>query len=127
MMADELNIMLNRYRYKIHHAGASHPMIKKIRRQLSGGYNKMDEREFVVEGIWAHQRILLTNTYINILVICPESIYSDECIEMLSILIKRAESIFVISQKVLERVSVRDKPDGLISIGILPDYSISEI
>jgi tRNA G18 (ribose-2'-O)-methylase SpoU len=76
----------------------------------------------VAEGLWAHNVLLEARAPIRTFFWCPEAIYSDEARMRAAAIAERADSAFRISEKTLERITERDKPDGLVSIAQLPRW-----
>jgi len=102
--------------------GASHPRIKQVV-DLQKNASPNPRRRFVAEGLWAHNALLDTGVEIDLFLWCPESIYSDEARMRSESIAARAHAAYRISPRTLERVSERDKPDGLVSVAELPSWT----
>lgn len=111
--------LLESYKSKITYVGMQSDVISETKRILAG-HSPDHEYLFAVEGIWAHEKLLQTDIDIRSFVICPEFIYSDEAAGMVEALIERVANVYVVSKKVFEKLSERDKPDGVLSVGRLP-------
>jgi RNA methyltransferase, TrmH family len=113
--------LLEKYKAQIKRIGGQNDKIRKIKKIVNGKCPDADKL-FSVEGIWAHQILKRTNIEIKSLLICPEFIYTHEAAQLVEVFIKKAENVYVISKKVMENLSERDKPDGMITIGLFPVY-----
>jgi|ERR1022692_2522208 TrmH family RNA methyltransferase len=99
--------------------GASHPRIKQAVTLIKNTAPNRNQL-FVAEGLWAHNVLLDVRAPIRTFFWCPEAIYSDEARMRAAAITERADSAFRISEKTLERITERDKPDGLVSIAQMP-------
>jgi tRNA G18 (ribose-2'-O)-methylase SpoU len=106
--------------------GAQHPRIKQvvaIQRNSAPNPHKL----FVAEGLWAHNLLLTHDTPIDTFFWCPEAAYGDEARMRAAQIAERARSAYEISAKTLERISERDRPDGLLSLAPLPQWDPDEL
>lgn len=101
--------------------GRQNRRFKQVK-QLLSGHSVESEHQFAVEGIWAHQRIIQTNVAIEALFMCPQLIYSNEAIQMVDTLLSRTHQLYFLSEALMQTLSDREKPDGLVSIGYLPFF-----
>src|ERR1022692_2143791 len=92
-------------------SGASHPRIKQAVTLIKNTAPNRNQL-FVAEGLWAHNVLLDVRAPIRTFFWCPEAIYSDEARMRAAAITERADSAFRISEKTLERITERDKPDG---------------
>ncbi len=106
--------------------GASHPRIKQVV-DLQKNASPNRHRRFVAEGLWAHNALLDTGVEIDLFLWCPELIYSDEARMRSEAIAARAHAAYRISPRTLERISERDKPDGLVSVAELPTWDAAEV
>lgn len=121
-----LNALMYKYKGKIKNAGIQSVDINQIRSIINGNYPD-DERLFAVEGIWAHQKLLDAKIEINTFLFCLEYIYSNEAVALIGSFLDKAQKVFIVSQRVFQKLSEREKPDGLITIGKLPLYDINRL
>lgn len=105
--------------------GEHNSIIKQIK-SIQTNSKPNPEKLFIAEGIWAQQKILETNTKIQSLIICPEYIYTDEAVVIIEKLMCLTNNLFIVSSKTFDKISERDKPDGLMSVAYLPKYDISK-
>ncbi len=123
MIDYRLDRTLKKHIERTSYIGSQHPMLIKVK-QIIDNKSPDTERLFVASGMCAHQKLLITELGIKCCIVCPDLIYSDEGIEMLDKVLGRAEEIFIISQKLYERICNREDPDGLTSIVHLPSLDI---
>lgn len=110
----------------LQHIGAGHP---KIRQVISVQKNSAPNpyKLFVAEGLWAHNLLLANATTVSTFFWCPEAAYGDEARMRAEQVAAAARTAYQISEKTLERISERDKPDGLLSLAQLPQWSAEDI
>lgn len=120
-----INALMNRYESKIKFVGMQNDDICIIKKIINDNFPD-DERLFAAEGIWAHQKLLNTNIVVKSFLFCNEYVYSNEAIDLIYLFLDKAEEAYTVSKKVFQKLSKRDKPDGLITIGELPSYDVNE-
>jgi tRNA G18 (ribose-2'-O)-methylase SpoU len=106
--------------------GAQHPKIKQvlaIQRNTAPNPRKM----IIAEGLWAHNRLLEHDVFIDTFLWCPAAAYGDEARKRAAELAQRAHLAYQISEKTLARISERDKPDGLFSLAQLPMWEPQDL
>lgn len=121
-----IDALLHKYKGKIKNAGIQSDDISQIKLIINGSYPD-DERLFAVEGIWAHQKLLDAKIEIKAFLFCPEYVYSNEAIALVSSFLDKAQKVFIVSERVFQKLSEREKSDGLITIGKLPLYDINRL
>lgn len=106
--------------------GPQHPVVKQVQHiQHNTAPNR--HRLFVAEGLWAHNMLLEANAPIDVFLWCPEAIYADEARVRAEEVAQRAARAYRISARTLEKISERDKPDGLLSLAALPHWSVEDL
>lgn len=106
--------------------GGSHPVIRQIQHiQHNTAPNR--HKLFVAEGLWAHNMLIESGAPIDTFLWCPEAVYADEARVRAEELIDRAEHAYRISLRTLEKISERDRPDGLVSVAALPRWDRDSI
>ena len=116
-----LDTLLNSQKFQA--IGEHNSVIKQVKNIILNT-KPNPEKLFIAEGIWAQQKILETNTKIQSLIICPEYIFTNEAVNIVKQLSNLTDNLFTISSKTFDKLSERDKPDGMISIAYLPRYNI---
>jgi tRNA G18 (ribose-2'-O)-methylase SpoU len=106
--------------------GVQHPAVKQV---LHIQHNTAPNRYklFVAEGLWAHNMLLEADAPIDTFLWCPEAIYADEAHVRARQIAERAERAYRISLRTLEKISERDKPDGLLSLAALPRWEVDDL
>lgn len=105
---------------------ARHPKIKQvlaIQRNTAPNPRKM----IIAEGLWAHNLLLTHDAVIDTFLWCPEAAYGDEAQARAVELASRAHLAYRVSEKTLMRVSERDRPDGLLSLAMLPAWEPCDV
>jgi tRNA G18 (ribose-2'-O)-methylase SpoU len=106
--------------------GLQHPAVKQVHHiQHNTAPNRY--KLFVAEGLWAHNMLLETGAPIDTFLWCPEAVYADEAHVRARELVERADRSFRISARTLEKISERDKPDGLLSLAALPRWDVDTL
>jgi TrmH family RNA methyltransferase len=101
--------------------GLAHPRIKQVM-DLQRNATANPDRLFVAEGLWAHNVLLETGVDVEMLLWCPEVAYSPEARRRAEEVAARAVRAYQISEKTLERIGERGRPDGLVSVARLPRW-----
>ncbi|WP_410771792.1 TrmH family RNA methyltransferase [Fontibacillus sp. BL9] len=127
MVSAEIALILDKYRHKIKAVGMHHEKIVELRRMLSHGTAEQSRLRFAAEGMWSQQKLLTAGLPISAFFFCPECAYSQEAVQLAEKMIHAAGEVYLISQKVLEKLGDRDKPDGFLSIGELPMITAQEL
>lgn len=103
--------------------GESNPKIKQVKSIISNtkpNPNKL----FIAEGIWAHRKVLEFSTPVQSLIVCPDCIVTEDAFAVLEQMTKTTTDRYSVSQKTFQKLSERDKPDGLLAIASLPTYEL---
>lgn len=117
----KINQLLEKYQQRIKRIGPQNEKITELKSILNNAIPSTDRR-FVAEGIWAHQKLQMTDIPIEYGLFCPEMIYSDEAVELVEVFLNRMEHIYIVAPKIFQRLSDRDDPDGFMSVCIMPAY-----
>lgn len=105
--------------------GLHHPRINQVRAVLR---NSSQHRQLMVaEGLWAHNVLLDLAVPIELFLWCPEAAYASEAHQRYSQLSARAAHSYQISTRVLDRITERDRPDGLVSLVRLPTWDADAV
>ncbi|MEQ7123124.1 TrmH family RNA methyltransferase [Actinopolymorpha sp. B11F2] len=79
-------------------------------------------RSIVVEGAWAHEMLLASGTKADTFLWCPGAARTTQARVCADRMCATASTAYEISEKVLARLSDREKPDGLVSLAQLPHW-----
>lgn len=105
--------------------GEHNPYIKQVK-NLVNNTKPNPEKLFVAEGLWAFNKLVEFNVEIKSLVICKDHVFTHEAEVAIEKLSKRTNFKFLVSQKTFEKISERDKPDGLLAVAVLPQHKIED-
>ena len=106
--------------------GVAHPRIRQVMAiQKNSAPNP--HKLFVAEGLWAHNLLLKNDIPVEVFLWCPEAAYGDEARTRAEQVAGVAHAAYQVSAKTLERISERDKPDGLLSLAPLPQWAPEDI
>ena len=93
--------------------GPNHPKVKQVRAVQKN--TKSNRRNlFVAEGLWAAKLLLASSCQIDTVFWCPEAVRSTEAEARARELVARASDAYRVSSKTLERLSERDRSDGIL-------------
>ncbi len=111
---------------RLHLTSTDNPKIKLLQR-LRDRRDRDLEKLFLIEGYRELLRAQEMNTPLQQLFICEELFLGSNEPELIKIFEKRKTQIISCSKKVFEKISYRDRPDGLL--GIAPHFtkSLSDI
>ncbi len=111
---------------KLQHIGVSHPRVRQVM-SIRKNSAPNPRRLLIAEGLWAHNLLLRTGTEVETFFWCPEAAHGDEARLRAEQVAAVSRSAYQISAKTLERVSERDKPDGLLSLAALRRWAPDDI
>ena len=117
--------ILKAYEKKIKYIGMKSNEMNHIRGVIRG--DSLYKHYFAAEGILISQKILKTDVMIESLMVCPELILSREAKDIVSQLIKRSEYVYIVSRKIIEKLSERDKANGFIVIGVYKEHDLNKL
>lgn len=106
---------------RLQQIGLQHPRINQVRAVLRNS-SPQHRRLLVAEGLWAHNVLLDLAVPIELFLWCPEVAYASEAHQRSQQLAAQAACSYQISPRVLERLSERDRPDGMVSLVRLPSW-----
>lgn len=94
---------------------------------LSNNKKVEDDNLFIIEGLWAYEKLMKSKAIIEAFVFCPEFIKSDTMKSLVYSFIGRAKSTYIISAKTCARISGQDKSEGFFLLCRMEAYSLSDI
>ena len=106
--------------------GIGHPRIRQvmgIQKNTAPNPRKL----FIAEGLWASKLLLSTRTPVEVFLWSPEAAYDDQARKLADELADVAKVAYQVSAKTLERISERERPDGLLAIGELRQWRPEDI
>lgn len=106
--------------------GAHHPKVKEYL-GLKNNTKPNPGKLVAIEGIWALGKARDAKARYELLFVCPELIYSNESTQLVKDYLAAGIEGVIVSQKVMERMVDRDKPDGLAALVQLPVTTLTDI
>jgi tRNA G18 (ribose-2'-O)-methylase SpoU len=106
--------------------GPQHPKIKQVV-SIQRNSAPNPHRLFIAEGLWAHNLLLEHGIPVDTFFWSPEAAYGDEARKRAGEIAAIARNAYEVSARTLERISERDKPDGLLSLAFLPQWEPDDI
>ena len=122
-MNDELIAMLKQNQFQF--IGEQNPYVKQVKNLVSNS-KPNPEKLFIAEGLWAFKKLVEFGVEIRSLVVCPEHIHTTDATSTLQALFSKTEFKFAVSAKTYEKLTERDKPDGLLAVAVLPKHHIEQ-
>lgn len=106
--------------------GSKEPSVRNINKLIK---NKKieDENLFVIEGLWAYEKIINSNIRIKSFVFCPDFIKSKTMLEMVRFIVSAADNSYLISSNLCSRLSSRDSGEGFFLLCSFPQYKLDDI
>ncbi len=105
--------------------GEQNPYVKQVKKLVSNT-KPNPEKLFIAEGLWAFKKLIEFNCEIRSIIVCFDFIFTADAYEALKEISKNCRFLFAVSGKTFEKISQRDKPDGLLAVSVLPKYDINE-
>ena len=111
--------------YNFQPIGEANGRIKRVKGILSNS-KPNPERLFVAEGIWLASMCLKFGTCIDSIIVCPEHVRKPEVQKLIADLSERTRDRFSVSAKTYEKISEKDRPDGIMVLAALPKRDIAD-
>lgn len=105
--------------------GEQNPKIKQIKGVISNS-KPNPHKLFAAEGIWLLGMCEKFGTPVDSLILCPEHIRTPEAANLAEKIAARANELYTVSAKTFEKISERDRPDGLFALAQLPRHDIAD-
>jgi len=105
----------------------SSPEVKLVRDVLSNKKVPQSSNLFVVEGLWATEKLVKLNIEITQFLFCPQFIKTDEDKLNVSKMLDYSKSSYIISDKVCGKISDRDGADGFFALCVMPKFLLEDI
>ena len=121
---ENLNKLIEDNKSKLRFVSFSDPVIVKAHQLLN---DKCDDNQvFITEGLWSVPKIIYNKCKVEAFIFCPESIRSQDGIDAIKTFLKTTP-VYVISEKVLNKLTKRNDNNGIYCIVKLPKYDIKSI
>ena len=76
--------------------------------------------------IWLASMCLKFGTHIDSIIVCPEHVRTPEVQKLIAELSERTRDRFSVSAKTYEKISEKDRPDGIMVLAALPKRDIAD-
>ena len=106
--------------------GEGHPVVKTVK-SIQSNSKPNPRRLFIAEGFWLASLALKDGIEVETLLISPECVYTNECVALIERMLPVAGSAYTVSAKVFQKISEKDKPDGVIALCRLKEWSPSDL
>lgn len=106
--------------------GEAHPVVRAVK-AIAANSKPNPKRLFVAEGYWLAKLALDNDLRVDALLVSPECVYTNECVSLVREMLPRAEHAYTVSKKVFEKLAEKDKPDGVLAICYMKDYSLDDL
>jgi TrmH family RNA methyltransferase len=100
--------------------GLQHPATRRLLAVQKNGTSH--SRSFVVEGAWAHDRLLAAGMPVDVFLWCRDLAVPDRVRACAEKVAAASRASYLVSPRTLARLSAREKPDGLVSLAGLPTW-----
>jgi len=118
--------LIDKYGSKIKIAGIKNGKIKQVHTIVKN--TKSNPRNlFVMEGIWAYDMAVQNSVNIDSLFFCSEYLHSVEALKIIEKAVDDGVDCYSVSSKVFQKISEREKPDGILMIGEMPKHDLEDI
>ncbi len=121
---ESLANLIEHNKTKLRFVSFSDPIITKAHQLLN---DKCDDANvFITEGMWSVPKIIYNHCEVEAFIFCPESIKSQEGLDAIKTFLGKT-NVYVISEKVLNKLTKRNDDNGIYCIVKLPKYDIKAI
>ena len=118
-----LDEIINKYDFQP--IGEQNAKIKQVKSILSNS-KPNPLKLFIAEGFWLTNKVVNYNVKVHAFIMCKEDIRTNEAYGIVREMVNMTSELYVVSHKVFEKISEKDKPDGLLAIAELPKYDLDE-
>lgn len=106
--------------------GTGHPALRRAL-DLRRGVGPERDRFFLADGLWAQEAVVAAGVGVDALFWCPEAAFSERAAAAGAAVADRSRSVYEVSARAVERISERDRPDGLVSIVRQPVWDAEDV
>lgn len=107
--------------------GISSPEVKLVRDILNNKKVIGADDLFVVEGLWATEKLVKFNIKIKNFLFCPDYIKTGEDENNVETMLKYSEASYIISDKACSKISEREGADGFFALCVIPKLTLDDI
>ena len=106
--------------------GEGHPAVKTVK-SIQTNSKPNPRRLFIAEGFWLASLVIKDGIEVETLLVAPEYVYTQECVTLVEKMLPLAESAYTVSAKVFQKISEKDKPDGILAICRMKEWTLADL
>lgn len=106
--------------------GADHGQVVRFLNVINNVKSNKDNL-FVAEGLWLCKNVVDSGTPVETVILIPEKVHTPEATAVAEELIKRAETVGIVSEKVYNKINEIESEKGIAALCKLPDHSLNDI
>lgn len=111
---------------KLRTVGSKDPVIRTIS-DIAKNKKIEDEDLFIIEGLWAYEKIIQSNIRIRSFVFCTDFIKNYSMVDIVRFNIAVADDSYLISSSLCSKLSSRERGEGFFLLCSLPQGTIDDI
>ena len=111
---------------KLLNVGEGHPAVKTVK-SIQTNSKPNPRRLFIAEGFWLASLAIKDGIEVETLLVAPECVYTQECVTLVEKMLPLAESAYTVSAKVFQKISEKDKPDGILAICRMKEWTLADL
>ena len=112
--------------YRPLNVGEGHAAVRVVRNiQTNAKPNPL--KLFVAEGFWLATLALNDGLAVETLLVSPECVYTPECVALIERALPVVKKVYTVSEKVFRKIAEKDKPDGVIAICRMKEWSLNDL
>lgn len=112
--------------FRFYAVGEGHSIVRHIR-DLRSNSKPNPEKQFVAEGIWINKLLDSAGLRLRAVLLCPDLIRTAEVAALARRLCEKCDQRFTVSEKAFAKIAEKERPDGLLSVAYLPQYSFEDL
>ncbi len=106
--------------------GEGHPAVKTVK-NIQTNSKPNPRRLFIAEGFWLASLAIKDGIEVETLLVAPECVYTQECVTLVEKMLPLAENAYTVSAKVFQKISEKDKPDGILAICRMKKWDLADL
>ena len=106
--------------------GEGHPAVKTVK-SIQTNSKPNPRRLFIAEGFWLASLAIKDGIEVETHFVAPECVYTQECVTLVEKMLPLAESAYTVSAKVFQKISEKDKPDGILAICRMKEWTLADL
>ena len=112
--------------YRLLNVGETHAVVRTVK-AIASNSKPNPKKLFIAEGFWLAKIAADAHLRVDSLIVSPECVYTNECVALIEEMLPTAEHAYTVSRKVFERLAEKDKPDGVLAICYMKEYSLADL